>query len=137
MANTWLYLLLAGLFEIGFTTMMKLSNGFSMQRPGYVLAMPVRPGQLQHAGDQGYVPLGFAYAIWTVGVLGTVLVGIIWFGDPTTFGWLVFMAMLLLISVIGLKTGLGLVISWSWRSNNRSCNNETSRCKAPASPAAV
>jgi len=101
----WLYLLLAGLFEIGFTTMMKLSNGFSMQRPGYVLAFclfALASFSMINLAIKG-IPLGTAYAIWTgIGVLGTVLVGIIWFGDPTTPARLMFMAMLL-ISVIGLK----------------------------------
>ena len=101
----WLYLLLAGLFELGFTTIMKLSNGFSLERPWYVVAFCLCAlcsfGMINLA-IKG-IPLGTAYAIWTgIGVLGTVIIGIVWFGDPTTPARLVFLAMLL-ISIIGLK----------------------------------
>ena len=102
---SWLYLLLAGLFELGFTTIMKLSDGFSLQRPGYVLAFSLCAlasfGMINLA-IKG-IPLGTAYAIWTgIGVFGTVIIGIVWFGDPTTPSRLVFLS-LLLVSIIGLK----------------------------------
>jgi len=101
----WLYLLLAGLFELGFTTIMKLSNGFSLERPGYVLAFcacALCSFGMINLAIKG-IPLGTAYAIWTgIGVLGTVIIGIVWFGEPTTPARLAFLGMLL-ISIIGLK----------------------------------
>lgn len=102
---SWIYLLLACVFEVGFTTTMKLSDGFSPQRPGHVLAFCLFAlasfGMINLAIRS--IPLGTAYAIWTgVGVLGTVVVGIVWFDDPTTVPRLLFLS-LLLVSVIGLK----------------------------------
>jgi quaternary ammonium compound-resistance protein SugE len=103
--SSWLYLLLAGLFELGFTTIMKLSDGFSMERPGYVVAFclcALASFGMINLAIKG-IPLGTAYAIWTgIGVFGTVIIGIVWFGDPTTPSRLVFLS-LLLVSIIGLK----------------------------------
>ncbi len=101
----WVYLLLAGVFEIFFTTTMKLSNGFSMQRPGYVVAFcafALCSFSMINLAIKG-IPLGTAYAIWTgIGVLGTTLIGIFFFHDPTDWQRMLFLGMLL-VSVIGLK----------------------------------
>lgn len=49
------------------------------------------------------LPIGTAYAVWTgIGAVGTVLVGIIFFKEPTTF-WRLFFMSTLIISIVGLK----------------------------------
>lgn len=49
------------------------------------------------------LPLGTAYPVWTgIGAVGTVLVGILLFHEPVTFGRLFFITTLI-ISIIGLK----------------------------------
>ena len=49
------------------------------------------------------LPLGTAYAVWTgVGAVGTVLVGVVWFGDPATAGRLACVG-LILAGIVGLK----------------------------------
>lgn len=102
---SWFYLLLAGLFELGFTTMMKLSDGFSPQRPWYAVGFclfALASFGMINLAIKG-IPLGTAYAIWTgIGVLGTVIIGVVWFDEPTTPSRLAFLS-LLLISIIGLK----------------------------------
>ncbi len=79
--SAWLWLLLAGFFEIGMTTGLKLEQ----HDPQYLwlflgcaivsfecLAKAIRT-----------IPLGLAYAIWTgIGAVGTVIVGVVAFGDP-------------------------------------------------------
>lgn len=79
--SAWLWLLLAGVFEIGMTTGLKLEQ----HDPQYLwpflgcaivsfecLAKAIRT-----------IPLGLAYAIWTgIGAVGTVIVGVVAFGDP-------------------------------------------------------
>ena len=79
--SAWLWLLLAGVFEIGMTTGLKLEQ----HDPQYLwlflgcaivsfecLAKAIRT-----------IPLGLAYAIWTgIGAVGTVIVGAVAFGDP-------------------------------------------------------
>jgi quaternary ammonium compound-resistance protein SugE len=47
--------------------------------------------------------MGTAYAVWTgIGAVGTVIIGMIFFDEPTYF-WRVFFIALLIGSIIGLK----------------------------------
>ena len=49
------------------------------------------------------LPIGTAYAVWTgVGAVGTVIVGILLFKEPTDF-WRLFFITTLICSIIGLK----------------------------------
>ena len=105
----WLYLLLAGLLEIGFTTTLKLSNGFSLSRPGYILAFTALAlasfGMLNKALVG--IPLGTAYAVWTgIGAFGTVIVGIVFFGEPQSLWRLVFLSLLIYPLVSGIFLSL-------------------------------
>lgn len=100
---SWFLLLLAGLFEVGFTTCLKLSDSFSRPWPsvGFLLCAVISFWLLTKATQD--IPLGTAYAIWTgIGAFGTALIGIYAFGDPTNTWRLVFLT-LLIGSIIGLK----------------------------------
>ncbi len=99
----WTYLFLAGMFEVGFTTSLKLSDGFTRLAPS--LAFLVTSGLsfwlLTRALQT--IPLGTAYAVWTgLGAVGTAIVVILVFKDPATFGRLFFLAAII-ASVVGLK----------------------------------
>jgi quaternary ammonium compound-resistance protein SugE len=100
---SWLFLAIAGVFEIGFTTFLKLSNGFT--RPVATIGFFVCGLISFYLLTLGMktIPLGTAYAVWTgIGALGTAIIGIILFKDPTDFPRLFFLG-LLIISLIGLK----------------------------------
>lgn len=99
----WLYLIGAGLFEVGFTTCLKLSDNFGEWRwsLAFMVCAAISFGLLSKATV--VIPLGTAYAVWTgIGAFGTALIGILFFKDPMTF-WRVFFLLLLIASVIGLK----------------------------------
>lgn len=99
----WVYLLLAGLFECGFTTCLKLSDGLTHRgwAAAFLLLSIVSFGLLTLAART--IPLGTAYAVWTgIGAAGTAAIGIIWFKDPATTWRLVFLCTLI-GSVVGLK----------------------------------
>lgn len=99
----WIFLVAAGVFEIGFTTCLKLSNNFTDWRwsTAFGVCAFVSFSLLSQATKS--IPLGTAYAVWTgIGAFGTALIGIIWFKDPLTF-WRVFFLFLLVASIIGLK----------------------------------
>jgi quaternary ammonium compound-resistance protein SugE len=81
----WFYLLLAGICEIGWAVGLKYTVGFTRPLPTTltILSMIVSLGLLGLA-LRG-LPLGTAYAIWTgIGTIGTVIAGIILFGDSVT-----------------------------------------------------
>ncbi len=100
---SWFYLLLAGLFEMGFTTLLKLSDNFRYWKPTvgfFVLAVFSFSALAASLKD---IPLGTAYAIWTgIGAFGTAIIGIICFGESTDV-WRVFFLFVLISSIIGLK----------------------------------
>lgn len=96
---SWIILFFAGLFEVGWAVGLKYTEGFSKPLPTAltVLAMLVSLGLL------GLVPLGTAYAVWTgVGAVGTVIAGIVLFGESMALIRLASVA-LIVCGLIGLK----------------------------------
>ena len=81
----WIYLFVAGLFEIGWAVGLKYTHGFTRLTPSVltVAAMAVSLFMLGLALRS--LPLGTAYAIWTgIGALGSFVVGILLMGEPAT-----------------------------------------------------
>jgi quaternary ammonium compound-resistance protein SugE len=79
----WAYLLVAGLFEIGWAVGLKYTQGFSRILPSLatLVSMALSVGFLGLALRN--LPLGTAYAVWTgIGVIGTAAFGIHLFGEP-------------------------------------------------------
>lgn len=67
----------------------------------FLVTLSISMGMLIKATQT--LPIGTAYAVWTgIGAVGTVLVGIIFFKEPTTF-WRLFFMSTLIISIVGLK----------------------------------
>ena len=99
----WIYLVLAGLFEIGWAIGLKYTEGFSRPWPtvGTVAAMIASLILLALAVKT--LPIGTAYAVWTgIGAVGAVILGIVLFGDPATPARLLCVA-LILTGIVGLK----------------------------------
>lgn len=104
---SWIILFFAGLFEVGWAVGLKYTEGFTRPLPTVltIAAMAVSLGLLGLAVKE--LPLGTAYAIWTgVGAVGTVIAGILLFGES--------MALVRLLSVGLIVAGLvGLKVSAS------------------------
>lgn len=99
----WLYLLVAGLFEIGFTTFLKLSESFTRFWPTVTFLVLAALSFASLSLSLKSIPLGTAYAVWTgIGAFGTALMGIAYFGESTDF-WRIFFLICLILSIIGLK----------------------------------
>lgn len=99
----WIYLVLAGLFEVGFTSCLKMSENFSKTfwSIGFFISITLSFLLLNKAVQE--IPLGTAYAVWTgIGAVGTVIVGIVFFNEPLYF-WRIFFIATLIASIIGLK----------------------------------
>ena len=80
----WILLVLAGLFEVGWAIGLKYTDGFPKPLPtvATIAAMAISLGLLGIAMKS--LPVGTAYAIWVgVGAVGTVILGIVLFNEPT------------------------------------------------------
>ena len=100
---SWVYLFVAGLFEIGWAIGLKYTNGFTRLVPTVLTAisMAVSLGLLGLALKT--LPVGTAYAVWTgVGAVGTAILGIYLLGEPATAGRLVCIV-LIVSGIVGLK----------------------------------
>ncbi|WP_193040824.1 MULTISPECIES: quaternary ammonium compound efflux SMR transporter SugE [unclassified Pseudomonas] len=100
---SWIILVFAGLFEVGWAVGLKYTDGFSKPLPTAltIAAMAISLGLLGLAMKE--LPLGTAYAIWTgVGAVGTVIAGIILFGESMALSRLASVA-LIIAGLVGLK----------------------------------
>jgi quaternary ammonium compound-resistance protein SugE len=99
----WFYLILGGLFEVGFTTCLKLSNNFSNIKWSILFFVCITLSFLLLNKAVQTLPMGTAYAVWTgIGAAGSVLVGILFFKEPSDF-WRMFFIFMLIGSILGLK----------------------------------
>ncbi len=99
----WFYLIIAGLFEIGFTTSLKLSDNFSHKGWAAIFFVSITLSFYFLNKAIQAIPLGTAYAVWTgIGAVGTVIIGILLFREPSDF-WRIFFIFLLIGSILGLK----------------------------------
>ncbi len=99
----WIFLIVAGLFEVGFTTCLKLSNNFSnlVWSIGFFVSITLSFLLLNRSIQS--IPIGTAYAVWTgIGAVGTALMGIWLYKEPADF-WRLFFIFLLIGSIVGLK----------------------------------
>ena len=102
----WIILIIAGLCEVGFAYCLgraKATTGSEWWAwmEGFALFTVVSMALLAKATHT--IPIGTAYPVWTgIGAVGTVLVGIFFFHEPTTF-WRLFFITTLIVSVVGLK----------------------------------
>ncbi len=99
----WVYLIVAGFFEIGFALGLKYSEGFSRLWPTvgmsvaggisfYLLSIAMRS-----------LPVGTAYAVWTgIGAAGTVILGILFLKESSDLIRLLSIT-LIIVGVVGLR----------------------------------
>ena len=94
MTSAWMYLIAAGLLEIGWPLGLKWAQGATETRgtlAGVLLAIVAMglSGVLLYMA-QKEIALGTSYAVWTgIGAAGTFVIGVWFFGDPNTIGrWL-------------------------------------------------
>ena len=100
----WILLIIGGLFEVGFTTCLKLEERSKWFIVPFLICAGISFTLLSEAMQT--IPLGTAYAVWTgIGAVGTVLVGALAFGErlkPATLGLLgVVVAMIIGLKVLG------------------------------------
>lgn len=99
----WIWLGIAGVFEVAFAAALKLSEGFTRPWPTLAFLAFSLLSFLFLARAAAMLPIGTAYAVWTgIGAAGTALIGIAFLGEPVSAPRLFFIATLI-ASIIGLK----------------------------------
>ena len=81
----WVWLVIGRMFEVGFTTSLRFVDGFR-NLPwtlAFLVSVAISMALLELASRT--IPMGTAYAVWGgIGAVGTVLVGILWFQEPSS-----------------------------------------------------
>jgi quaternary ammonium compound-resistance protein SugE len=81
----WIAVITAGFLEVGFATMLKLSNGFTKLLPSLGFLVFAAGSFSLLSWSLKVLPVGTAYAVWTgIGAAGTAIVGMIFFKDPVS-----------------------------------------------------
>jgi quaternary ammonium compound-resistance protein SugE len=100
----WLWLIVGGLFEVGFTTSLRFVDEFR-NLPwtlAFLASVAVSMGLLEVASRT--IPMGTAYAVWGgIGAVGTVVVGILWFQEPSSM-----VRVLLILAIVAAIAALRL-----------------------------
>lgn len=100
----WFWLILGGLFEIGFTTSLRFVDGFR-NLPwtiAFLVSVAISMALLELASRT--IPMGTAYVVWGgIGAAGTVVVGLLWFGEPASL-----VRMVLILVIVAAIAGLRL-----------------------------
>ncbi|WP_409200449.1 DMT family transporter [Methanobrevibacter sp. DSM 116169] len=99
----WIFLILAGIFEIGWALALKMSNGFQNILMSIVTIILMIVSLIFLSLAIKDIPMGTAYAIWTgIGAVGVSIAGIILFGEPKTF-FRIFCIVVIVGGIVGLK----------------------------------
>ncbi|KZE67161.1 hypothetical protein AWM68_04700 [Fictibacillus phosphorivorans] len=103
----WVYLFIAGIFEIVWAIGLKYTNGFTRLWPSVITVIGMIISFYYLSQATKVLPIGTAYTIWTgIGAAGAVILGIILFGEPKTLLRFVFLAFVI-TGIIGLKVTAG------------------------------
>jgi len=100
----WFWLILGGLFEVGFTTSLRFVEGFRNVpwTITFLVSVGISMALLELAART--IPMGTAYAVWGgIGAVGTVMVGMAFFDEPTTT-----LRLLLILGIVACIAGLRL-----------------------------
>lgn len=100
---SWLYLLLAGLMEVGWAVGLKYTEGLTRFWPTLFTGVAIVASMIFLALALRTLPMGTAYAVWTgIGTIGTVVLGIILFSEPADLPRLACIG-LIVAGIVGLK----------------------------------
>lgn len=99
----WIYLVIAGFFEVGWAIGLKYSQGFTKIVPSILTVIGMVASFYFLSLSLKSLPLGNAYAIWTgIGTVGTVFLGIFLFKEPINAMRMICIAFIV-IGIVGLK----------------------------------
>lgn len=99
----WVYLVIAGLFEITWAIGLKYAEGFTRPVPSIITVVGMILSVVLLGLALRELPVGTGYAVWTgIGTVGAAILGMVLFNEPATALRLGFIA-LIVVGIIGLK----------------------------------
>ena len=99
----WVYLIIAGLFEITWAIGLKYADGFTRLVPSVITVVGMILSVVLLGMALRELPVGTGYAVWTgIGTVGAAILGMILFNEPATTIRLGCIA-LIVVGIIGLK----------------------------------
>jgi quaternary ammonium compound-resistance protein SugE len=103
----WIWLILAGVFEIGWAIGLKYTDGFSKLIPSLLTITLMIASFFLLSIAVKEIPIGTGYAIWTgIGAIGVAIAGMILFQESRDILRLICIG-LIIIGVLGLKWAEG------------------------------
>ncbi len=103
----WVSLIVAGVFEMFWATMMKMSEGFSKLTYCLLTIVGMIASFYFLSKSLHSLPMSLAYPIWTgIGAVGSILIGVFFFKDHLTI-LTSFFVVLLVVGIIGIKVTSG------------------------------
>ncbi|MEU9206931.1 quaternary ammonium compound efflux SMR transporter SugE [Streptomyces sp. NPDC048415] len=103
----WILLLVAGLLEVGWSTGMKYTDGFTRLVPSVLTGAGIAASMVLLSYAAKSLPIGTAYGVWVgIGATGAAVLGMVVLGEPATAARIFFVC-LLLVAVVGLKVTSG------------------------------
>lgn len=99
----WIYVVIGGLMDVGWATGLAMTDGFTKLVPSLLTLTCIVLSFYLYALSLKNLPVGTAYAVFTgIGAAGTVIVGMLFLGEPKDALRLLFIA-LLVGGLLGLK----------------------------------
>ena len=99
----WIILVVAGMLEVGWAVGLKYTEGFTRLFPSITTLSAMGASVALMGVAVRTLPVGTVYAVWTgIGTIGTVIVGIVFFGESASFVRL-FCVLMIFSGIIGLK----------------------------------
>ena len=100
---SWIYLLVAGIFEMAWVVAMKQCQGIKLSIPLLMVIFSILASIFFMWLATKTIPLNIAYAVWTgIGIIGIFFYGVFFLKEPCSILNIIF-SIMILIGIIGLK----------------------------------
>jgi|SRR6185369_2892330 len=99
----WIWLIVAGLFEVVWAATLKKTEGFTRLGPSLITLAAIVASMYFLSVALKHLPASTGYAVWVgIGAVGTAIAGIIFLGEPRSALRLISIG-LIVAGVIGLR----------------------------------
>jgi quaternary ammonium compound-resistance protein SugE len=99
----WIYLIIAGLLEVVWASLLPYTDGFTKPVPSLTTLAALVASFILLAQALKTLPVGTGYAVWTgIGVVGTAIVGFVFLNEPRNLSRFICIS-LIVMGIVGLR----------------------------------